>query len=265
MGSVRALAAWTALLGSALLFLPTGWGTGWARAPAPSPLPGQTAGEVPGEEIYARTCAACHGTDGTGGTGEGVAAGPALVGVETALVDLLLRTGRMPIVSVSHGVPGPRRLTDVDRRELVGWMRERFGLDGAVPEVGEGDVVRGGKLYAVHCAACHGSTGSGGIAGDGTLVRAVAGLDRVAVVEAIRTGPLQMPRFSSAAISDDAAADVGRFVEEGLLIPAREQVGLGELDRAMKWLLVIVLVGASVLIAVAVARPTSGSRSEGTR
>ena len=199
-------------------------------------------------------CAACHAPDGSGrlDEAEGVAAGPPVVGLEVALVDQQLRTGRMPIVDRTVGVGGPERLDDEDREAAVAWMTDAFDLRGALPTVVEGDRTRGHELYQIHCAACHGATGLGGMGARGTVILAVVGHDEVAQVSAIRTGPYDMPRFSEEVLSDEDAAAIASFIVEDLSEAARSPVWLSESDHVTTGVLVglvaAVLTGVLMLI-----------------
>ena len=169
------------------------------------------------ETIYANQCATCHGSDGRGraipGTDEQA---PALVGnpdVTVPYVDLTMRVGRMP---PPKNEPFDNRerhvvINDEDRAAVVAYMAERFDLEGEVPAPGEGDAARGREVYASNCAQCHGSTGAGGVAGAGAWTPPVVDRDPIAIAEAIRVGPFEMPRFGEDQISDSEIADIAAF------------------------------------------------------
>lgn len=207
-----------------------------------------------GGQLYAANCAMCHGTNGAGITGEGPDAGPPLTGIDVAYADLTMRTGRMPIVEPRVGIVADPDIGEAERAAIVAWMKQEFGLTGDVPDVAEGDLARGGDLYARNCAACHGSTGAGGISAGATLVRAVKGVDRIGVVEAIRVGPFEMPVFEESVISDQDAADIATYVEYLSEAPATP-LGLVEIDRVTMAALAGVLVVAAVGIMVLTSRP----------
>lgn len=196
-----------------------------------------------GAEHYQRFCAACHGTDGQGMPGTGRDAGPSLLGVEVAEVDLLLRTGRMPLLSESAGVV-EEEVTDEQRVEIVAWMTDAFDLPGQVPDVALGDPGRGQELYVISCAACHGSGGGGGIVGDGTLVPPVLGVGATAIAEAARVGPFEMPRFEDSVLTDEDLADIAAFVEVLDRRPVTP-LGLSEVDQVQA-------AGGSVLVGLLV-------------
>lgn len=213
-----------------------------------------------GAEVFQATCAACHGSDGTGRAGSGIDAGPSLVGLPVAAVDVVLRTGRMPIARPELGVRVDR-LGDEDRESLLTWMRARLDLPGTIPRPGAGDATRGLEPFVRHCAACHGAGGTGGVAGGGTFVPAIAGVDPVTIVEAIRVGPFEMPAFSPAVLDDDTAADIAAYLMESGT-GRRTLLGLDEIDPVGVAVAAAVLLAAAVAVLRAVAnRPASQEES----
>lgn len=237
-----------------------------AQAPGGS---GEAAGQGDqlrlGGQVYALQCAVCHGTDGAGTTGAGPLDGPPVNDVDVAYVDLTLRTGRMPLRVEEVGILDDQ-LDDRQREAVVAWMRREFDLPGEIPAVAGGSSARGQELYVRHCAACHGSTGRGGVSAGGTAVRAVRGVEAVAIAEAIRVGPFRMPRFDADVLDDEDVADIASYVAEMTARPATP-LGLVEMDRVEAAVLVLALVGAMVgvmlLVAAPVPRPDEGSDDDG--
>ncbi len=170
------------------------------------------------ETIYANQCATCHGSDGQGRQIPGTdREGPPLADtdeVTVPYVDLTLRVGRMP---PPENEPFDNRerhvvVSDEDREALVLYLAEQFDLQGEIPEVGEGDPVRGREIYAANCAQCHGSTGAGGVAGAGAWTPPLVDRDPVTVAEAIRVGPFEMPAFAPEQIDDQGIDDIVAFL-----------------------------------------------------
>ncbi len=230
----RALGGWL-LVTALLVAVAAPWEASAGEADGPS-----TSTLAEGAELYAASCAACHGARGEGvaGPDDDVTAGPPVANLDVALVDAVLRTGRMPIVDREAGVGSPERFDDDEREATIAWMRDRLDLEGEIPEVGDGDVADGHLLYTQNCASCHGSGGAGGVSGDGTIVRGLRHTDPVATVAAIRTGPIGMPTFDEAVLSDEDAADVAAYVEAHLTEPETTVIGLAELGRPTVLLLV---------------------------
>ncbi|CAN5515706.1 hypothetical protein BH23ACT9_BH23ACT9_30930 [soil metagenome] len=218
-----------------------------------------------GASVYAANCTVCHGSTGAGMQGTDQSAGPALIGVDAAYVDLTMRTGRMPLLAPEVGVVPPHDgLADREREAVVEWMIAEFGIADSRPaEPIEGDIARGHELYTQHCAACHGATGSGGVSGEGTLILPVIGVDRVATVEAIRVGPFRMPRFATQQLSDEDAAAVAVFVDS-LDQRSVTPLGLQEIDRVAMAVLVIPLILGITGLILLVARPVDVARSHRT-
>lgn len=209
-----------------------------------------------GAAVFQATCAACHGTDGSGRDGTGVDAGPPLVGLPVAYVDLVVRTGRMPIARPELGVRVDRLAAD-DRTSLLAWMRPALDLTGTIPRPGPGEASRGLEPFVRHCAACHGAGGTGGVAGGGTFVPAIAGADAVTVVEALRVGPFEMPAFSEAVLDDEAAADIAAYLGAAEASP-RTLLGLGALDPVGAAVAAVVLLAAALALLLVVARRPDG-------
>ncbi len=210
--------------------------------------------ETRGGEVFQANCAACHGTRGEGGAGDGVLAGPPIQGLDIAYVDLTVRTGRMPIALPAVGVHADQ-LDDEDREALLAYVRARFEVHGELPTVGLGDASRGQELYVRNCAACHGAAAGGGISGASVHVPQLVGVDGVAIHEATRVGPFEMPAFDEAVLSDDDIADIVGYLELVRSTP-RSAIGLREVDRAMGGVLAAVLglSAGAVLLVVARAR-----------
>jgi ubiquinol-cytochrome c reductase cytochrome c subunit len=171
-----------------------------------------------GRLLFAQTCSSCHGNDANGVGPEGQATiGPNLQGVGAATVDFWVSTGRMPAADVK-AVEAERRatrLTPLQALELAAWVNS---LDPSVPAVpyphlqGANQSV-GQDLFSLNCAACHTITGSGDALAYGTNAPSLQNKNVTAqqVVEAMRTGPANMPRFSGN-LTDRQVADIVSYV-----------------------------------------------------
>ena len=212
-----ALAWLPVLLGAVLVSLWT------ARADAQTdPLPDDPSaiGDVElGSQLYALNCAQCHASNGLGAeVGNTGREAPALADnpeVTAAYVDLTMRVGRMPPPeSPFDNQPREVAFTPEQRLAIVAFTIAEFGVENDLFAVEPGDPARGQQLWASNCAACHGSTGQGGVAGGGAWTPAVAPLDPVTIGEAILVGPFQMPAFDGEQISDEGIADIAAFMHE---------------------------------------------------
>jgi ubiquinol-cytochrome c reductase cytochrome c subunit len=189
-----------------------------------------------GGGLYQRWCATCHATDGSG-----TVHGPPLDDVSLPYLDLVMRTGRMPLDDPRRGVRA--RLFDDEERELVlAYLTTLLEPPGDIPDPPPGDPRPGQELYTVHCAACHGSTGAGGIAGAGAWVPPVRNRDPVVVAEAVRVGPFDMPAFGEDTLSDEDLGDLVEYVRVLPLQPATP-LGMTELHRVTAAAFAALLVG----------------------
>jgi ubiquinol-cytochrome c reductase cytochrome c subunit len=167
---------------------------------------GQGQPEPSGAELYATQCASCHGVDGEGVEDRG----PPLTDEGQAAVDFVLRTGRMPMADPRmQARRGPVRFSEEEIVALVEYAGA-FGDGPAIPDVStaEADIVAGGELYRLNCAACHVASGSGAAIGGGREAPTLMDSTPTEIGEAIVIGPGAMPAFGSftAADIDDVAA-----------------------------------------------------------
>ncbi|WP_346619898.1 c-type cytochrome [Blastococcus montanus] len=226
-----------------------------------APAPEQPAESVTaGAAAYQRFCGVCHNNDGSGIPGTGVEAGPDLRGLPVAYVDLVIRTARMPIVHRPVGAV-EEELTDAQRVAVVDWMTDAFELEGGIPEVAAGDPGRGQPLWLTNCAPCHSAAGNGGISADGTIAPEVTDVDATGIVEALRVGPFEMPRFGDEVLSEQDAADIAAYVQE-LSDAETTPLGLSDIGRvyggAFTGLLALAMVGALLVVARNGRRPAVG-------
>jgi ubiquinol-cytochrome c reductase cytochrome c subunit len=190
------------------------------RPPAyyPRPAPGTMA---LGALLYRRDCAFCHGNEAQGTT-----RGPDLITGANgpALVDFVLRTGRMPIDDPDD--PLRHRDSVYDRREreaIVTYLERTFDQQGpGIPDVAPvaGELPEGQRLYQEHCAACHATTGIGGAmlqdddgGQQGVHIPRVTQSTPIEVAQAVRTGPGAMPRFGPGIIDHDELESLVRYTE----------------------------------------------------
>ena len=244
--SMRALCGWLVVLAAGLAL---------AAVAAPSataqPEPADSAVAIQGADVYTSRCANCHGASGQGGTTAAGVRAPRLRRVPVALVDLVLRTGRMPPGNANVDTRTEHPVRGAQRVALLAWMRTNLALTGDLPTVGpgDGDPARGQAVYAANCQQCHGSTGAGGVAGAGAFTPALIGRQPIVIAEAIRLGPFQMPPFGEDAVSDQEIRDVVAFLDE---VGAEDgtPLGIAELNPVLAAAYVFVLALAALLSAM---------------
>lgn len=169
------------------------------------------AGGVPAQVIYSQDCAACHGP-----TGRGTTRGPSLAGVGEAAVDFMLSTGRMPKKDAPSKMPPYSAvLPEADIKALDRYVTELVAAGGpAIPKVdpAQGNVSHGQELFDEECAACHGWGGAGGILFDRAVPK-VSQATPTQVGEALRIGPMQMPKFGPHEISPSEVNDIAAYIQ----------------------------------------------------
>jgi len=209
-----------------------------------------------GKLLFDQICASCHGSEANGISPSGAASiGPNLQGVGAATVDFWITTGRMPAADVAavEAERKPPRLSDKQALEVAAYINS---LDPSVPAVPTpnlkgADVADGASLFALNCAACHTITGAGDALAFGTNAPTLQNRQITAqqVVEAMRTGPANMPRFSGN-LSDAQVRDVVAYVTEKIQHPSNPGgAGLGGVGPVAEGFIALLLgVGGLALI-----------------
>jgi len=125
-----------------------------------------------GATLYGTFCAACHGRSGEGRKYPGMPVFPALANPDF----LSLASDDFISSTVTHGRPGRRMpawgekeggLRPDEIRSVVDYVRALGGgvapsRDSKPARWAKGDPAVGARLFAAHCAGCHGKAGEGG-------------------------------------------------------------------------------------------------------
>ena len=170
-----------------------------------APTPEETVAR--GQELFAVSCASCHGLNGEGLAAEGV---PSLVGVGAASVDFQMRTGRMPMANLLVQAPPKQNTFTPEEIASIALYVATLGDGPAIPDPSQYDpsgldaeaIAIGGDLFRTNCSACHNFQGSGGALPNGRVAPPLINANPVDIHEAMRTGPGQMPVFAEGAIPD---------------------------------------------------------------
>jgi cytochrome c oxidase cbb3-type subunit 3 len=188
--------------------------------------PALTATERHGQELYARTCAVCHGPNGEGYAADqapALAQPDFLASVSDDFLRSAITTGRTGTTMSAWGTAqgGPLSPSDVDAviARLRSWSRapravlDERPLAGSIP-VGSG-------VYGSRCASCHGTNGMNGtnihIGNHDLLASASDGFLRYAIARG-RPGTA-MPAFE-AAIGKDGVENVVALLRSWASAPA---------------------------------------------
>jgi ubiquinol-cytochrome c reductase cytochrome c subunit len=176
----------------------TGQG-GAASAATPGVVSSQTIGQ--GRELFAVTCASCHGINA-----QGTSLAPSLIGVGAAAVDFQMSTGRMPGKDLGPQMPEkPVTFTNEQIHAIADYISS-LGGGPAIPSAGEvspigANTALGQSLFITDCAACHNFDGAGGALTNGKYAPALTRSTPTQIYEAMLTGPEAMPAFSDTTIT----------------------------------------------------------------
>lgn len=209
-----------------------------------------------GKLLFDQSCSSCHGLQANGVDANGHALiGPNLQGVGAGTVDFWVSTGRMPATDVK-AVEAERKESRFTLKQALQIAAYVNSLDPAVPAVPTpnlkgADQSIGFSLFTVDCAACHTITGAGDALAFMTNSPSLQNrtVTPQQIVEALRTGPANMPRFSGN-LTDAQVRDVVAYVTGKIQHPADPGgAGLGGVGPVAEGFVALLLgVGGLVLI-----------------
>lgn len=161
-----------------------------------------------GKKLYDVGCSSCHGRDGQGGSD-----GPSLVGVGAAAVDFQVSTGRMPLQATGAQAPAKPRVYSQAETDRIAAYVASLGPGPSIPEESEydpsrGNAARGGELFRENCSQCHNFTGQGGALTRGKYAPNLHDVPPRIVLEAMITGPQNMPAFTEGALNEQNKRDI---------------------------------------------------------
>ena len=208
---------------------------------AATSTPYQSADAVRGAEMYRRDCVSCHGV-----SGEGTNRGIPIDDRGTASVYYALATGRMPIGDPDDTIErGEPHYSPDEIDQLVAYTAT-FVAGPEIPAlVDDAALARGGELYRLNCAACHGATGIGGAQSFSRVAPSVLHASELETAAAIVAGPGGMPSFRSS-LDDTEVSSVASYVGY-LQDPVRRGISLqsGRIGEG----LIAWVIGIGVLLA----------------
>ena len=202
-----------------------------------------------GKKLFLNNCASCHGKNA-----EGTQNAPSLIGVGAASVDFQVSTGRMPGQASGPQLQvKPVQFTEDDIAELAAYV-DSLAPGPAVPTEAEltgGDAVKGGQLFRINCAMCHNAVGAGGALTHGKYAPSLKESSAKTVVEAMLTGPQNMPVFPNTDLSPKAKKDIVAYLETVQNNPSIGGYDLGSLGPVVEGLFAwIFMLGGLVLITI---------------
>jgi len=167
---------------------------------------------APGQALYQANCASCHGSEANGKSG----VAPNLQGLGAGTVDFWVSTGRMPLANTSaQAIRKPPRFDRIQTLEIAAWVQSLTPGQGTqVPLVNTAgaDLESGNTLFTLNCAACHTISGAGDALAEGAYAPSLHLATSTQVVEAIRSGPGNMPHFGPGNITNAEARDIAAYV-----------------------------------------------------
>jgi ubiquinol-cytochrome c reductase cytochrome c subunit len=167
---------------------------------------------APGEALFQANCSSCHGSEADGKSG----IAPNLQGLGAGTVDFWVSTGRMPLANTSvQATRKPPRFDRLQTLEIAAFVQSLTpGQGTSVPivQTAGADLEQGNTLFTLNCAACHTISGAGDALADGAYAPSLHLATPTQVVEAIRSGPGNMPRFGPGNITNTEARDISAYV-----------------------------------------------------
>ena len=166
--------------------------------------------QLTGRQLFVQTCSSCHGVNA-----EGTARAPTLTGLGPATVDFWVRTGRMPLEKpTQQAIRKNPLLSAKQAREIARYVASLApgGVQIPRPNLAGADLQQGGELFRLNCATCHSFVGVGGALSYGAYAPSLKPDQPIDIAEAIRTGPGNMPRFSTAQMSNKDMNDIIKYV-----------------------------------------------------
>jgi ubiquinol-cytochrome c reductase cytochrome c subunit len=205
---------------------------------------------APGEALFSANCSTCHGP-----TAQGTSRAPNLQYLGAGTVDFWVSTGRMPLENSSvQATRKPPRFDRLQTLEIAAFVQSLTPGQGVgIPIVQEkGASLEDGEFqYTLNCAACHTITGAGDALAEGAYAPSLHLATTTQIVEAIRSGPGNMPHFGPGNITDAEARDVATYVREVIQHPDdRGGIGLGGIGPVGEGFIGL-LIGVGILMLAA--------------
>lgn len=218
-----------------------------------------------GKALFDVTCSSCHGLNGEGGS-----QAPSLIGVGAAAVDFQMGTRRMPMAKPAAQAPrdSAPEYTPEEIAAIAAYVAS-LGHGPAVPSekqyspagLTDEEIARGGDLFKTNCSACHNFEGRGGALPNGAFAPSLTDVSSKHIYEALRTGPQQMPVFSSGALPDQDVREIVGYLSSLKQEPSHGGLALGGIGPVAEgfwgW---IIGIGSLVLVAMWLAKKGARAR-----
>jgi ubiquinol-cytochrome c reductase cytochrome c subunit len=166
-----------------------------------------------GHQLFLEGCASCHGL-----AAQGALNAPSLIGVGGAAVDFQVSTGRMPLAEPAAQAPVHRQFySPVQISELAAYVASlapgpQVPSQAQIAAVAGADVGVGGDLFRANCAQCHNASGAGGALVGGAYAPTLRGANARQILEAMETGPENMPVFGPEQLTMAQKQEVAAYI-----------------------------------------------------
>jgi len=190
--------------------------TGLGSSGSASASSGSSSSQITeGKDLFAVSCASCHGEDAQGKSG----VAPSLIGAGAAAVDFQVGTGRMPLKE--NDAEAPRKPPVFSQSQIYAIAAYVASLGGgpAIPSSQEvstagASTALGQSLFNANCAQCHNYSGAGGALTEGKYAPPLTQATSTQIYEAMLTGPEAMPVFNNTTVTPQDKRDIIAYVEE---------------------------------------------------
>ncbi|WP_375498617.1 c-type cytochrome [uncultured Jatrophihabitans sp.] len=154
-----------------------------------------------GRQLYQVGCITCHGANLDGVKGNG----PSIIGSGSASVYFQVSTGRMPLARQGAYAPRKEAKYNETQTEQLGAYIQSVGGGPTVPvgklESSSAQIGKGGELFRLNCASCHGATFHGAPLSGGKIAPSLLDANDKQIYTAMLSGPENMPVFSDNTIT----------------------------------------------------------------
>ena len=190
--------------------------TGLGSSGSASASSGSSSSQITeGKDLFAVSCASCHGEDAQGKSG----VAPSLIGAGAAAVDFQVGTGRMPLKE--NDAEAPRKPPVFSQSQIYAIAAYVASLGGGPAIPSSQDVSTAGastalgqSLFNANCAQCHNYSGAGGALTQGKYAPPLTQATSTQIYEAMLTGPEAMPVFNNTTVTPQDKRDIIAYVEE---------------------------------------------------
>ena len=167
-----------------------------------------------GKNLFAVSCASCHGA-----YAQGTERAPSLIGAGAAAVDFQLSTGRMPLKEANAEAPRKPPVYTQEEIDAIAAYVASLGGGPAIPGDQQASTVGadtglGQSLFNANCAQCHNYAGAGGALTDGKYAPPLTQATNRQIYEAMLTGPEAMPVFNDSTLTPADKRDIIAYVTQ---------------------------------------------------